>query len=470
MANFMNLKRFVNMDTYELEALLSESKPVVAKIRESDTFMKRATLAMLSEGLEEMRELKTEEVLEIVTEVDACGTSDIKYQPFIECLASVGIKSLEYETAGQFFPHNRDFIFLPQCREFTYNGYIVDKWEVPELGAEKYPRSKVGSVSVISEAGIIGNKRTSTLVFGGREKLDGFEVIVFTITTSQGTFSFKWDESTIEIVASRAAHYEKVDGKLYFLSGDVYNREPGSILHPWFRLNTALVEECLGKEGMILMIDGKSYRLPNRLTCTLMCDGGWAYDKTRTIRFAIDKDYEGLFDFYNYRNDYECSESWVIGKARPDKVRPDSIGGIKEMYHSAVTLPEFVDKVIIPNSKELVQVPDTIRVIPYIENIAPSISHVIGYVMPIRIADLANVDSYRRNLLCECGNNIISTYSMPVVRPNMIFGSGRVYTIPRHSRDMIFKFGGDVFSTSPDCCGMQLFIFHLSDQVPGSFR
>lgn len=375
------------------------------------------------------------------------GTDKIEWegrgQTFLDCLSFVGIESEQYKTTPKFSPHNRDFFLLGNMGEFTFEGETVEEFCFPTVGAEKFAKKSYGSVGVASPCGVLATGNYTDIIDAARIKLDGEEVVVYTIITRTKRVSFKWgpfDHERLDFFAT-PSHYELVEGELFFLSGE--SNCLAAKVNEWEYLSFDLIDRARSKEGIIVRMSGKEYRVPWKHSATFVCKDGYARDGTGQIKFPTSV--TGLYDFEYRRND----NKWILGKERQDKVRPDGAGGIREMLDHAATLQEFIDNICI--GRQHGRTPDyvTLAAIP-VDRVPKLKQGRLPQVLGVRVSGgYKNPDSYRRIIMEDHGQARVNTYSVVPLRSNIVTSCGRVSIIRRHEDSLLYCLKGDLYVTNP---------------------
>jgi len=429
----------------EWSAMVSSLKPLVfekAQVSDSENIVPLGLGNLLSR----MSKKVAKEEIEEIEDHTLKNVPEIRSGPFINSLASVGIESEEYFFERVFSPHNRDFFLLPTLGEFTFRGETVEDYDFPVIGAEKFSRNAFSAVGVASPAGVLATGLYTDIIDSAREKLDGYEVIVYTISTRSGKHSFFWSNCEHYELPEPCGvgHYEKVGFDLYFLGG--INSLNGK-KHYWEYLSEDLIERVRKREGIIVRMSGKEYRLPWKHSATLSVRGGIARDLSCLIQFKCNQP-DGLYDFVWS----EQESKWEFSKARPDKVRADSNGGINEMLQHSATLSEFLGNVQLSRIGGLS--PMNVVVVPLSLNKKEKIHQALQIEeLKVRITGgYKQLDSYRRIVLEDVGGQLISSFQVCPNRPNIIVSCGRVIVFKRHEKLLYLEIDGKYYTTS-NCMG-----------------
>jgi hypothetical protein len=387
---------------------------------------------------------------------------DFRSQSLIDSLAGVGIVSAKYTSEPKFSPHNRDFSIMPTLGEFEYEGETIEEFQFPTIGAEKFSRVAYQSVGVASATGVLANGTYSDVIDAARIKLDGYEVVVYSIRTRTKVASFLWGPVEHKKLDefSYYGQYEQVWDKLYFLSGV---NALGAYFHDWEYLSENLIARAHDCEGLIVRMSGKEYRLPWRHSATLYVRDGVARDYGGSIAVQCNAK-DGLYDF-----EYVVkTQTWQLGKERVDKVRPDSAGGINEMLAHASTLGEFIEN--IPIGRLGGYTPNAVTIVPLSIDRQKKIkqSRDISTVK-IRVSGgYKNLDSYRRILMEDRGNMLISTYSVCPSRSNLIVSCGRAVFFKRHQNLVVVRYRGKYYTNVNQISKGSVKIIRLKRFVKGS--
>jgi len=348
-------------------------------------------------------------------------------------LASVGIVSDSYHSEPRFSPHNRDFFLMPTSGEFSYEDETIETFNFPTVGAEKFSKNYFQSVGVSTQSGVLATGVYTDIIDSAREKKDGVEIVVYTIGTRKGRYSFYWSDIEhykMDKVVD-PGHFEKVGDILYFLSGD---NSLGGERHYWEFLSQGLIDRVRSKEGIIVRMSGKEYRIPWKHSATFLVRDGVACDFSRSIEFKVTCD-SGLHDFhYNGEN-----KRWEYFKSRPDKVRADNQGGIMDMLNHASTLDEFIKNVPVSRLEGLT--PMNVLVVPFSQDRGNKISQSADLEMvKIRTSGgYKQPDSYRKIILEDLSGALVSTFRVCPLRSNIICSNGRVVIFKRHLELLIVK-------------------------------
>jgi len=340
-----------------------------------------------------------------------------------------------------FFPHNRDFFLIPSMGEFAFEGETIEEFYFPAIGAEKFSKASFQSIGVASESGILATGNYTDVIDAAREKLDGEEVVVYKIRTRSKIASFCWSSDSHYRLPEVCdpGHFECVSGEMFFLSG--CNSLKGKE-HRWEYLSLGLIDRVRQKEGLIVRMSGKEYRLPWNHTATLQVVNRVARDNNSVININCELS-DGLYDFV-----YDSGiAKWFPGKRRKDKVRPDANGGISEMLLHAITLHDFVEEV--PLGISMNYTPDKIMLVPLsLERKKKIIQGMKLKAVKIRVSGgYKQPDSYRRIILEDLGEKMVSTFSVCPRRANVISSCGRVSLIKRHFDFRVVKYRGKLYST-----------------------
>jgi len=281
---------------------------------------------------QEVREQdKINEVTALPLEVDST-------KGFISALANVGVIPDDVKVVPREGPHNRDFSVLETVGVCRYEDEVIEAWDCPDMGAVRVTKDMLSSISVLTDAGVVGPKQAQFVIECAREKLDGIEGVVFGIKTQTKTQYFSWfgrdlrkDDST------SVGHYERVGEIEYCLSGI---NARSAIPHEWSLLTSQLCQNV--KEGIILLIGGVEYRVPRIHTATFQVIDSCVKDLEGDVWGLVELP-DGLYDF---RVDDEGFHEMV--KSRCDKYRPDSQHSIKIMLKRSVNMEQFLKWVRLP--------------------------------------------------------------------------------------------------------------------------
>jgi hypothetical protein len=339
----------------------------------------------------------------------------------VDSLSTVGVESINIRSSPVFSPHGRNISEIPDLGDFEFNDEVVEEWIFPALGAERLTKNKLSSIGVVSPSGLVASDVVVHVVDAAREKLDGFEVVQFGIRTASYEQFFEWDDKQLSLVQARhPAVYERVNDVKYLLSG--YEDSPDLVRHKWEYLNTSLVRQS--KEGIIVRISGKEYRIPRDMTATFMVISGVACDCTG-FSFQCPGVSDGLSDFV-WRGSI-----WSYLKRRLDKNVPDNIRTVMSFVSHTVTLSEFLDSVIIPYGPRM-ELPAVRRIVYLPPTIGISRRHVFQqssdiHPLYVRTAGI-KTDMSLRDRINENSNNY-----QPAIQwiPNEIITSGILRKVVR---------------------------------------
>jgi len=378
-------------------------------------------------------------------EMEVAMIPDDRYIPILASLASVGIVSDVYSVKPEFYPHGREIYLMPNLGEFSYRGETIEDFFFPTVGAEKFGKGTFQSIGVATREGVISNGVYTDIIDSAREKKDGEEVIVYKIRTKSYECSFKW--SSCEHVAltcvADPGHYELVGDILFFLSG---TNSLNGRRHEWEYLSEALINVVKEGEGLIVRMSGKEYRLPWQHSATFSVVNKCASDLSGSLSFSCDLE-DGLYDFL-----YSAADnSWIGGKFRRDKNRPDHITGINDMITRTATLKEFLKGVAI--GKNRYNSPGLVSVVPLSQDLAGRVQQAKD-VTTIKVRVTGNYkhpDSFRRILVKDLEDKgKLDSMSIVPIRPNIIVSSGRVIMFKRHQESIAFKIKGKYYVTNLD--------------------
>jgi len=149
-----------------------------------------------------------------------------------------------------------------------YEGQLIKKFSFPRIGCDLATIRSVSGANLLTEHGVFGIVHSDKYVIGAREKIDGVSAMVFSISLSGGRdIFFFWDDCRLmRVDVTQIGFYEKKDGELYdlgyvgtprYINGMIVNN------HPFEFLSLNLISES--KEGLMVLIDGIEYKLPNFL-------------------------------------------------------------------------------------------------------------------------------------------------------------------------------------------------------------
>jgi len=360
--------------------------------------------------------------------------------PILSALASVGIDSRNYSVEGKFYPHSRDFYRISNLGEFKFCDEIIEEFYFPDMGAEKLTKNKLSTIGVLSDRGVVSINKCTNIIDAVRQKLDGYEVIVFNIKTNSNLESFYWDNEEIKrIKLCQPGHYEKVDGQLYFLSGE---NSLSGISHDWRYLTTSIIEMSKKWEGFIIRMSGKQYRVRIDHCATLQVKEGKAVDMNGNSYGNGFRCMPGMYDFHFVNG------RWSIGKRRDDKNFPDSYKGIREMLECAVLMADFRRDVNIPKGEsQVVSGKVLVEELPIIHlNMIDKVNN-SGECHQVFIrGGKMKENSVRKQMIEDFSE--ASVFNILRIMPNQIISSGMPYRIERSKRDRIIKVGNLLCTTN----------------------
>lgn len=307
----------------------------IAMAQSTYGFNKFAVTMDKLELLMDRMEREKEQLVNEVT-VEKVETGDCL--PFLEALATMDITADNVEIVPEKHPHNRDFSIVAEVGAFRFEGELVQEWDIPDMGALRFPKEKLSKVSVLTENGIVGLASNSEVIEACREKLDGVEGVVFGVSTEMKTQYFSWFESSLSPCDCKfSGHYEKVGEEVFFLSG---SNELGARDHRWELLNSNFCEQV--KEGLIIKISGLEYRVPREKNSTFEVRDGLVRDADGEI-WGESELPPAFYDF-----SFKEGSLGTMLKPRPDKYRADRGSSIRSMLRKSVDLGEFEKWVRMP--------------------------------------------------------------------------------------------------------------------------
>jgi len=250
---------------------------------------------------------------------------------FFSALLQVGIRVVGAELYQVKSPHQRRFHLLEDVTFLVGKYGNIKSVDVPSLDCDFMHKGMFAQLSYFDGQSVIGN--TEDVCYGAREKLDGVDVVVFRVNYAHESRYYMWEGVDIREVSTIAPfHAEKV-GDTYYILNDVvgtveapfYFKVSGQNLdyafHSWQVLSNPLID--LSKEGIVLNVNMREYKVVRELTFTLKVEDGVAYDSKKLMKYELRGVNKWLPDALY---DFVLSDLGIerMVRIRKDRVYPDS--------------------------------------------------------------------------------------------------------------------------------------------------
>jgi hypothetical protein len=218
---------------------------------------------------------------------------------FFSALAMADIKVIGADLVPKFEPHQRRFNLLEEVVLCTSPNGIIEKVEVPDMMCDFLPKDIYKDMSVFNGMAVSGDG--ASVCTAARDKLDGVECVVFGTVTNKGTFYYLWDDKSIkEVEANQPFVCEKIGDEYIVLSvvSDDFWSGVTDKVHKWSYLSKDMLDSS--KEGVVLMVHDREYKVVREKTFTLQVKNKEALDSTgKSFIVGIDCP-DGLYDFNEF--------------------------------------------------------------------------------------------------------------------------------------------------------------------------
>jgi hypothetical protein len=342
----INVKKCKNRDQFD------ENKCTQILICDDDFLVEDEVLSYENKGttLEELVDKKYARELPVEVKEHHIATA------IFETLAIVDIVNPTIKVTPKFHPHSREFYEVRELLDCYHDEQVIESWKFPVMGAEKLTKNKLKSLGVSCPAGVISVSTVANVIDAAREKLDGYEVVTFGIKVHASWKFFEWGPTYIKEVHDMTESLCELIGNDKYL---LYGQKNNTIDHKWEYLTTALLNDV--KEGIIVRINGKEYRVPRILTATFEVKENKVVDN-REVEIKTTLNCKVPLGFYDFNY---IDGNWEIGKRRPDKIRADSNNGAQFTIADAVTIDMLRNSILIPHmARQLISKPIVVVTYP----------------------------------------------------------------------------------------------------------
>jgi hypothetical protein len=264
---------------------------------------------------------------------------------FFDTMATIGYAVPGYRPQSSIEPHQRRFYVLKDVEIAMLKNEPVVNVTVPPLGCDILKEKLYSDSSICHDGDIHGN--TENVVYAAREKIDGEEVVVFSIETTVCKRYFKWESKELEEVEATVEFQAERKGMKYYVLSPleclpIVKKKSGEQLdlrmHEWEEMTTDLIDEA--QEGLVVLANYKEHKVVRVPTYTLLKQGDRIVDSTRKMQIVIPEEIicDGLHDII-FENDAKSENvdmtCTIVGRwqgelvyhyrQRKDKVYPDSV-------------------------------------------------------------------------------------------------------------------------------------------------
>jgi hypothetical protein len=277
---------------------------------------------------------------------------------FLEAMKTIGVESPHYVVEKKDHFCDRIYKDMSMLKDLQYKGEEVLEISFPSAGIEMLTPSVVRNVIAVGLSDFQGINKPSAYCYGVRDKLDGDEVLVFSVRTKKMIEFFFWEGDRISQCTStlfeepiKSAIFEKIGDVLYDVMDLFVDFEGGKAVyignkilfvrkHQWFPLSTRFLSDNsqrranrLSVDGIVLNIRGVEYKSTYDRIATLK-------QTDHKMRDSQGNSYEvdSLSDIADYRFE---NGKWFFFRNRK-KIFPDSFQTIDVLIKSMITPQEIV--------------------------------------------------------------------------------------------------------------------------------